>query len=186
MPISDHLKKKEKKPSQTSLSCSWLWNTRKGTSFPPVLSCLLPFSSLRKSDAVIGHWNDKMPWEIWAPQNFKTLWTWIFLFIFLSFFPFFFKKKKYNLSSLLCKSFQFHFSPAWQEAEVGISTDFTSCPSPHISGQQCFSFHQWIQNLTWRWLEKATVLLIWKHPAIPQRLQWPSQNAWQTTDPAQF
>lgn len=159
-------KKKEKNPPQTSLACSWLWDTRQGTSFPMVLSRLLPLSSLRKSDAVIGHWNDKMPWEISASQNFKTLRTWISLFIFLSLFF-----QNYNLSSSLCKSFQFHFSPAWQEAEVGISTDFTSCPSPHISGQQCFSFHQWTQNLTCRLLEKVTVLVIWKHPAIAHRLQ---------------
>lgn len=75
----------------------------------------------------------------------------------LFFLLFFFLSHK--LSSFLHSSFGFHFSPAWLEAEVGISIAFTSSTSPRISEQWCFSLYQTTQNLTWSQLDKATVLL---------------------------
>lgn len=149
--ISDQLKKK---PPQTSLSCVLLWDIRKGTSFPAVLSSLPPSSSLKNQvlqfaiETMSCLRKFQLPKTPSHPEP-ESVVRLFFLYIFFN----------YKLSSPLYSSFRFRFSPAWQETEVGISIAFTSSPSPHISGWWCFSLHQTTQNLTWGRLDKATVLL---------------------------
>lgn len=149
---SDQLKKK---PPQTSLPCVLLWGIRQGTSFPAVLSSLPHFSSLQYQvlQFATEMMNCLRKFQLPKTPSHPELES-----VALSF-SFMYRFCNYKLSSPLCSSFRFHFSPAWQEAEVGISITFTSSPSPHISGHSCFSLHHATQNLTRSWLDKATVLL---------------------------
>lgn len=149
LPTSNQLKEK---PPQTSLSCILLWDIRQGISFPAVLSRLPPSFCLKNQvlQFAIEMMSCLRKFQLPKTPSHPELES-----VALSIFYFF----NYKLSSPLCSSFRFCFSPAWQEAEVGISIAFTSSPSPHISGQWCFSLHQATQNLTWSWLDKAIVLL---------------------------
>lgn len=180
---SDQLKKK---PPQTSLSCVSLWEIRQGSSFPAVLSSLPPSSSLKNQvlqftiemmsclrKIQLLHRTQSLNLSVFllqneTKQNTKTTTT---------------KNKQTtkthhcNLSTL-CSSFQFRFSPAWLEAEVGITIAFTSFPSPHVSGQWCFS----PSDNTERDLAPAGQghssapqrpdSSIQKHPETAHRLQW--------------
>lgn len=139
------------KPLRTSLSCVLLGDIRQGTSFPAVLSSPSPSSSLRNQVLLfaIEMMNCLRKSQFPKTPSHPEL---EYLSLYVSFFNFFCFYHK--LSSPLCRSFKFCFSPAWRE--VGTSIPFTS--SPH-SGQGGLSLHQATQGPTWSQLDKARVLL---------------------------